>query len=580
MRVIRVDVSSATILLTEAPAPKVRDRQTGEIAKDAVSGEALMTVGVVYIDEGDSSIVQVTIPERRYGGPDRWRSGVPAGARRPAVGERVQRPAAARHRLPRDRDRSGCLPGSGRSGGLIAVTDLITFAELGGPLAAIGGAAYARHANPAAYWSTVGLPVSVARLLASYSSTMDACGLTVEPSRLRMLAIKATTRREVRPVPPRRGIIRPTTTGMRVRLRLAPGQEPADVAASAERLRHAWGVHAVYVKDVKPGVVELRLIGFDVLRKVRMPRRTDGGFLKVPVALREDAAAFVRDYRAVPHELVLGATLSGKSMYLRNLIVGLAQQPVALVGIDCKRGVELAPFASRFAALATDPDEAAELLPVLVKEMEDRYDLIKSRQGIAPAHPTRRLPLTSGACRRANALCPSSCSWTRWQNSSSSPPARTRSGGTRWSLTSSGSPSSAGRPASTWRSVASASAPSWARAPPCSGPSSPAASATASMTKPPPRWRSAISHPRLSTPPAPSRPNCRAWPWQATRPAAGPVSVLPICHSPTLRPPAVTRPTSRRTCRRSCPSSRTSRPCSSQPQSGAHRAPGLRDCGD
>ncbi|MEU3305289.1 hypothetical protein ABZ729_36580 [Streptomyces sp. NPDC006678] len=63
MRVIRVDASTATILLTEAPAPKVRDRQTGEIAKDAVSGEALMTVGVVFIDEGESSLIQVTIPE-------------------------------------------------------------------------------------------------------------------------------------------------------------------------------------------------------------------------------------------------------------------------------------------------------------------------------------------------------------------------------------------------------------------------------------------------------------------------------------------------------------------------------------
>jgi hypothetical protein len=63
VRVIRVDAASATILLTEAPAPKVRDRQTGEIAKDTVSGEALMTVGVVFIDEGDSSIIQVTIPE-------------------------------------------------------------------------------------------------------------------------------------------------------------------------------------------------------------------------------------------------------------------------------------------------------------------------------------------------------------------------------------------------------------------------------------------------------------------------------------------------------------------------------------
>ncbi|MER5549551.1 FtsK/SpoIIIE domain-containing protein [Streptomyces sp. NPDC002589] len=267
------------------------------------------------------------------------------------------------------------------------MTDVTTVAELGGSLAAIGGAVYVRRAHPAAYWSTVGLPVSVARLMASYSSTMDACGLTVEPSRLRALAIRATTRREVRPVPPRRGLIRPTSTGLRVPLRLAPGQEPADVAASAERLRHAWGVHAVYVRDVKPGVVELRLVGFDVLRKVRMPRRADGGLLRVPVALREDATAFVRDYRAVPHELVLGATLSGKSMYLRHLITGLAPQPVVLVGIDCKRGVELAPFAARLSALATDPDQAAELLPVLVKEMEDRYDLIKARQGIAPGAP-------------------------------------------------------------------------------------------------------------------------------------------------------------------------------------------------
>ncbi|MDX2938078.1 FtsK/SpoIIIE domain-containing protein [Streptomyces ipomoeae] len=272
------------------------------------------------------------------------------------------------------------------------MADLVTLAEWSAPLAAIGGGAlYARHAHSAAYWSTVGLPLSVARLLASYSSAMDACGLTVPPSRLRALAVKVTTRREIRPVPPRRGMIRPTSTGLRLRLRLAPGQEPADVAASAERLRHAWGVHAVYVRDVKPGVVELRLVGFDVLRKVRMPRRIDAGPLRVPVALREDATAFVRDYRAVPHELVLGATLSGKSMFLRNLLAGLAAQPVVLVGIDCKRGVELAPFASRLSALATDPVQAAELLPVLVKEMEERYDLIKARQGIAPGTPDEEI---------------------------------------------------------------------------------------------------------------------------------------------------------------------------------------------
>ncbi|MEV7129828.1 FtsK/SpoIIIE domain-containing protein [Streptomyces sp. NPDC093260] len=268
------------------------------------------------------------------------------------------------------------------------MSDLTTLLEVGGPVVALGGgAAYARAKHPAAYWSTVGLPVSTVRLLSSYGSVMEACGLTVAPSRLRVLAMKAMTQREVRPVPPRRGIIRPTLTGLKLRLRLAPGQEPADIAASAERLRHAWGVHSAYVTTVKPGVVELSLVGYDVLRRVRMPRKAVGGFLKVPVALREDATPFIRDYRTIPHQLTLGATLSGKSMYLRHLIAGLARQPVALVGIDCKRGVELAPFAPRLSALATDPDQAAELLPTLVKEMEDRYDLIRARQGIAPETP-------------------------------------------------------------------------------------------------------------------------------------------------------------------------------------------------
>lgn len=86
------------------------------------------------------------------------------------------------------------------------MTDLATLLEVGGPVAALGGgAAYARARHPGVYWSMVGLPVSTVRLLSSYGSVMEACGLTVAPSRLRVLAVKATTRREVRPVPPSRG---------------------------------------------------------------------------------------------------------------------------------------------------------------------------------------------------------------------------------------------------------------------------------------------------------------------------------------------------------------------------------------
>ena len=65
MRSIRVETSAATILLTEAPETKVKDRQTGEIAKDAISGETLMTLGVVYIEDGESSLLKVTVPRER-----------------------------------------------------------------------------------------------------------------------------------------------------------------------------------------------------------------------------------------------------------------------------------------------------------------------------------------------------------------------------------------------------------------------------------------------------------------------------------------------------------------------------------
>ena len=263
----------------------------------------------------------------------------------------------------------------------------MTLFEVGAPLAAAGaGTAWAHVNAPAVYWSVFGLPSAMVRVSSSYREVMDACGLTVRPTRWRRAALKAMGA-EVLPVPPRRQALRPTTTGLRLRLRLAPGQEPADVVAATERLRHAWGVHAVHVTPVKPGVVELRLLGFDVLRNVRMPRRVPHALLKVPVALRQDGQVHIRDFRTGPHELVLGANGSGKSMYLRALIDGLAIQRVALVGIDCKRGVELTPFAPRLSALAPSPDQAVGLLDALIREMESRYNLVRDYQGLGSDVP-------------------------------------------------------------------------------------------------------------------------------------------------------------------------------------------------
>ncbi|MFC9805559.1 FtsK/SpoIIIE domain-containing protein [Streptomyces griseoaurantiacus] len=244
--------------------------------------------------------------------------------------------------------------------------------------------AVVRRRLPVLFWWLVGYPAVTLRVLATYRATMDACGLTVPASAMR----RATARmvgRQAAPVPPRRSLPLPTGSGLVMRLRMAAGQAPEDFNASADRLRHAWGAHAVHVRPTKPGRLELRLVGWDVLADVRPPRRrlrTEP--LTLPLALREDGHWHVRDFRTVPHELILGATQSGKSVYLRSLLCGLARQPVALVGIDCKWGVELAPFAPRLSALADTPDRANDLFDVLVDEMEARFRLIGMRGGAGP----------------------------------------------------------------------------------------------------------------------------------------------------------------------------------------------------
>ncbi|MFE1908598.1 FtsK/SpoIIIE domain-containing protein [Streptomyces gardneri] len=258
------------------------------------------------------------------------------------------------------------------------MTDLSTLWEVGVPLAGAGGLGYAKVRAPRVFWSLVGLPIARVRFAVTYRSTMDVCGLTVQPSRLRAFMVRNVARRsDVLPVPPKVRRVRGSSTGMRVTLRLPAGLEPADVVAASERLRHAWGVHSVNVVETKPGFVELRMTGYDVLRRVKMPRRVPSGPMTVPVALREDGTAFVRDYLKVPHALTLGANQSGKSMYQRNLVAGLARlSRVALVGIDCKRGVEQRGYAPRLSALAVTPEEASGVLDALVDEMEARFDLL------------------------------------------------------------------------------------------------------------------------------------------------------------------------------------------------------------
>ncbi|MFD9970571.1 FtsK/SpoIIIE domain-containing protein [Streptomyces sp. NPDC059011] len=244
-----------------------------------------------------------------------------------------------------------------------------------------------RWRRPAWYWLTFGIALATLRVLVRYASVMEACGLTVPPPRWRL----AVTRMANRPAPasraPRILRFRPTRTGLVLRLGLRPGQDAFDVAASCDRLRHSFAMYGVTSREIRSGVVELRMTGYDVLARVQMPAKVERVPMRVPVALREDGAVHYRDYRTTPHALTLGATKSGKSVYQRNLVAELAAQDVALVGIDCKQGVELFPLARRFSALADNPDTAAELLDALVTHMEGVYQLIRAEQRITADIP-------------------------------------------------------------------------------------------------------------------------------------------------------------------------------------------------
>ncbi|MER5375995.1 FtsK/SpoIIIE domain-containing protein [Streptomyces sp. NPDC002553] len=246
----------------------------------------------------------------------------------------------------------------------------------------VAAAGLLRWRRPAWYWLAFGVALAMLRVLVRYGSVMDACGLTVPPARWRLALARATNRPMPESRPPRILRLRPTRTGLVLRLKLRPGQDAFDIAAASDRLRHSFSMYGVTSRELRSGVVEVRMTGYDVLKRVQMPAMSETRPMRVPVALRQDGSVHYRDYRAIPHALTLGATESGKSVYQRNLVVGLAPMDVALVGIDCKQGVELFPLARRFSALADNPDTAAELLDALVTRMADVYQLIRAQQRI------------------------------------------------------------------------------------------------------------------------------------------------------------------------------------------------------
>jgi hypothetical protein len=59
----KIDTSTAVVFVATAPAAKLVNKATGEIAVDRETGAKLMTVGLLISDEGEGNLYQVTVPE-------------------------------------------------------------------------------------------------------------------------------------------------------------------------------------------------------------------------------------------------------------------------------------------------------------------------------------------------------------------------------------------------------------------------------------------------------------------------------------------------------------------------------------
>lgn len=235
-----------------------------------------------------------------------------------------------------------------------------------------------RRHRPVWHWYLSGYPVAACRVLFTWRrvAVLNDLAVSRRPSRglLGELVVKGEP---LRPVAPRISFPRATRMGLTVVVRLHAGQTPATYMTAADAFVHAWRVHAVRVTSPERGLVLLTATGSDPLERPGLAS-APVSLLSALVGVLESGRAWVIDLMLVPHWLIVGATRSGKSTLLARLITQLAPQRVALVGIDCKGGMELGLFAGRLSALTTSRREAVAVLGALVIDMQERMRVCRS----------------------------------------------------------------------------------------------------------------------------------------------------------------------------------------------------------
>ncbi|GAQ61069.1 FtsK/SpoIIIE domain-containing protein [Streptomyces scabiei] len=235
-----------------------------------------------------------------------------------------------------------------------------------------------RRHRPLWHWYLSGYPVTACRVAFTWRKVAVLNDLAVSKRPPRGLLGDVVVKGDpLRPIAPKISFPRATRMGLTVLVRLHAGQTPATYLKAADALMHAWHVHAVRVTSPERGLVLLTATASDPLARPGLAT-APAALLSALIGALESGGAWVMDLRLVPHWLITGATRSGKSTLLARLVTELAPQPVALVGIDCKGGMELGLFATRLSALATCRREAVAVLSKLVVDMQDRMTACRS----------------------------------------------------------------------------------------------------------------------------------------------------------------------------------------------------------
>ncbi|MCX4663482.1 FtsK/SpoIIIE domain-containing protein [Streptomyces uncialis] len=229
-------------------------------------------------------------------------------------------------------------------------------------------------------WWLLGYPGTALRIWSTWRPFAHQTGLSIarRPG-ARMVGRDLLVHGEaVRPRPPRMGWPMPTRTGLTVRVIMHPGQTPAPYAAAARAMAHAWRVHSVRVTTPRRGHILITAVTVDPLTGKAPAPQSSGLLTDLQIGRNEDGEPWVIDLRTCPHWLITGATQSGKSTCLTALVASLARQPVALVGIDLKGGLELGPVSARFSGLATSREGAVDLLRTVMEEIVRRADTCRT----------------------------------------------------------------------------------------------------------------------------------------------------------------------------------------------------------